>query len=554
VTLGTDEISYRVLYEDIEQDEQFWTVIAMLMLVGATLAALNLISRVVEGGRREIGIGMALGKPTWTLAIRPLLLGLEVAVLGVVLGLLIGWLLTIPLKDLFTSLLPLPVWETPLVLAPFVRAAAFGVVLPMVAVAWPVWRAVRVEPVDAIRVGHLAARGAGWSGLLRRVPMPGRSYWEMPLRNLFRTPRRTLLTALGVAMAITVTIVVSGLIDSFIATIDEAEAEVTTSAPDRLSVQLDTFRPLDDPVLADVSAVPGIADVIPGLLVGARGADVDGGDVDLLVEVLDPASAPWQPTVIDGASGDGLLLTKPALRDLGATVGGEVTLSHPVVTSTGVVLTESRFSVAGVHPYPLRPVAYLDPTSAEAFGLTGTTNQLTVLPDRDADLDDVRRALFEVPAVAGVTSPTGLADAFREAVDEFVGILAVVALVTVALVLLIAFNAASISADERRRENATMLAYGLRGRTVLGMAMMESALLGVLGTVFGVALGSLVLRWVILSQLPDTLPEVGLSVALSRDSIVQAAVLGIVALAAAPLFTFSRLRHMDVPGTLRVVE
>ena len=231
-----------------------------------------------------------------------------------------------------------------------------------------------------------------------------------------------------------------------------------------------------------------------------------------------------------------------------------MTLSHPVVTSTGVVLTESRFSVAGVHPYPLRPVAYLDPTSAEVFGLTGTTNQLTVLPDRDADLDDVRRALFEVPAVAGVTSPTGLADAFREAVDEFVGILAVVALVTVALVLLIAFNAASISADERRRENATMLAYGLRGRTVLGMTMIESALLGVLGTVFGVALGSLVLRWVILSQLPDTLPEVGLSVALSRDSIVQAAVLGIVALAAAPLFTASRLRHMDVPGTLRVVE
>ena len=173
VTLGTDEISYRVLYEDIEQDEQFWTVIAMLMLVGATLAALNLISRVVEGGRREIGIGMALGKPTWTLAIRPLLLGLEVAVLGVVLGLLIGWLLTIPLKDLFTSLLPLPVWETPLVLAPFVRAAAFGVVLPMLAVAWPVWRAVRVEPVDAIRVGHLAARGAGWSGAAAPRPDAG---------------------------------------------------------------------------------------------------------------------------------------------------------------------------------------------------------------------------------------------------------------------------------------------------------------------------------------------------------------------------------------------
>jgi putative ABC transport system permease protein len=551
VTLGADEISYRVLYEDIEQDEEFWTIIAMLMLVGATFAALNLISRVVEGERREIGIGMALGKRTWTLAVRPLLLGLEIAVVGVVLGLLIGWLLTIPLEGLFTSLLPLPVWETPLVLAPFARAAAFGVLLPMVAVAWPVWRAVRVEPVDAIRVGHLAARGAGWSGLLRRVPVPGRSYWEMPLRNLLRTPRRTVLTALGVAMAITVTITVSGLIDSFTATIDEAEAEVTTTAPDRLSVRLDTFRPLDDPVLAQVSALPGVAEVIPGLAVGARGA---GGDVDLLVEVLDPVSAPWRPTVIDGEAGDGLLLTAPALRDLGAAVGDEVTLTHPVVTPTGVALTDSRFRVAGVHPYPLRPVAYLDPVSAEVFGLTGATNQLTVLPDGDADPDAVRRALFEVPAVAGVTSPASLADAFREAVDEFVGILAVVALVTVALVLLIAFNAASISADERRREHATMFAYGLRSRTVLGMSMTESALLGVLGTAFGVALGSVVLRWMVLSQLPDTLPEIGLTVDLSRGSLVQAAALGVIALAVAPLFTARRLRHMDVPGTLRVVE
>ena len=206
-----------------------------------------------------------------------------------------------------------------------------------------------------------------------------------------------------------------------------------------------------------------------------------------------------------------------------------MTLTHPVVTPSGVALTDSRFRVAGVHPYPLRPVAYLDPASAEVFGLTGAANQLTVLPDGDANPDDVRRALFEVPAVAGVTSPTGLADAFRQAVDEFVGILAVVALVTVALVLLIAFNSASISADERRREHATMFAYGLRGRTVLGMSMTESALLGVLGTALGVALGSLVLRWMILSQLPDTLPEIGLTVDLSRASILQAAALGIIA-------------------------
>ena len=62
VTTRDDEVAYRVLYEDIEGDEQFWIIISVLMLLGATFAAVNLTVRVVEGQRREIGIGMALGK------------------------------------------------------------------------------------------------------------------------------------------------------------------------------------------------------------------------------------------------------------------------------------------------------------------------------------------------------------------------------------------------------------------------------------------------------------------------------------------------------------
>ena len=88
MTLGTDETAHRVLYKDAEGDQQLWTIFALLMLVGAAFAAFNLISRVVEAERREIGIGMALGMPTWTLAVRPLLLGVQIAVVGVVLGLL----------------------------------------------------------------------------------------------------------------------------------------------------------------------------------------------------------------------------------------------------------------------------------------------------------------------------------------------------------------------------------------------------------------------------------------------------------------------------------
>ena len=57
----TEAYAVRVLYEDIENDQLFWNVLAGLVLAAAALAAFNLISRIVEAQRREIGIGMALG-------------------------------------------------------------------------------------------------------------------------------------------------------------------------------------------------------------------------------------------------------------------------------------------------------------------------------------------------------------------------------------------------------------------------------------------------------------------------------------------------------------
>jgi putative ABC transport system permease protein len=46
----------------------------------------------------------------------------------------------------------------------------------------------------------------------------------------------------------------------------------------------------------------------------------------------------------------------------------------------------------------------------------------------------------------------------------------------------------------------------------------------------------------------------GLDVAISPGTLATAFVLGVIAVAAAPLLTIRRLRRMDIPGTLRVVE
>jgi putative ABC transport system permease protein len=119
---------------------------------------------------------------------------------------------------------------------------------------------------------------------------------------------------------------------------------------------------------------------------------------------------------------------------------------------------------------------------------------------------------------------------------------------------LIAYLTASISLDARAREQATMFAYGVRVRTVMGMAMTESLVIGVVATVLGVAGGIAAVWWMTSQLLSNTLPDFGIAVALRPETVVLTLLLGIGVVAVAPLFALRRMRRMDVPGTLRLVE
>jgi putative ABC transport system permease protein len=553
ISARADIPSYRVLYEDIKGDAELWRAIAILLLAGAAFAALNLTTRIVEAQRREIGIGMALGVRPRLLAVRPLLFAAQVALIGVLFGAGVGYLVGIPLARVFQDLLPLPVWRTPFQGGTFAQAAVIGFVLPFAAAAWPVWRAVRVQPVEAIRIGHLAARSNGLAPLLRWLRLPSRGYHQIPLRNVLRTPRRSALTLLGIAAAIATLVTIVGLLDTFRATLGTASADLLRTAPARVTVSLDSHYPARGTVVASVRALPQAGQVQPGLLVPGT-VRSHGRSVDVAAEVL-PAGAAWTPQLSAGRLDGGLVLSRKAAADLGADVGSVVTFRHPQAAGGGLRTVDSAVRVAGIDPSPMRAYAYLDSaTAAQLFGLPGMTNMLTVLPSAGHSAADVQQALLDVPHVSSAQSVRAATDGLRASLDQFTGILNVAAGVALLLVLLIAFNTASIGTDERSREHATMMAFGLPARTVLGMTVTESVLVGMLGTVTGVAAGYGLLAWLTATTIAGVMPEIGVTAALSAGTVAAAVVLGTAAVAAAPLFTLRRLRRTDISATLRVVE
>ena len=216
--------------------------------------------------------------------------------------------------------------------------------------------------------------------------------------------------------------------------------------------------------------------------------------------------------------------------------------------------TTTPVRVAGLHPNPFRSFAYMSSSQAAHMGLQGQVNRLDLLPAPGVSEDDVKRELFALSGVAGVERATASTEFVRNRIDDFVGIFRIVELFALLLAVLIAFNSTSISVDERARENATMEAFGVPVSGVLTVSIVEAVLVGVLGTLVGLGLGVLVLQWVLNVTLPSTLPELGVTASISLGSLGIAAIVGIAATAAAPLLTTRRIRRMDIPSTLRVVE
>lgn len=558
VTVLADEPAHRTLYRDAEGDQLFIDVIAWLVLGGAALAAFNLVSRVVEAERRQIGVGLSLGVPARVLARRPMLLGIQIAVLGTVLGLAAGAASSLALGWALRSILPLPVTVTPFQGGTFLRAAVVGLVLPPLAAAVPVWRGVRMTPVQAIRATGRASAGGGLSRILRRLPLPGGPVAQMPVRNLVRAPRRTLLTALGIGAAVAVTFSLLGTIDSFFATVDRSRDDLVRGGADRMSVTLDRPRPVVGAVVRAIASDPVVAAAAPRLVLGASLRGPDGAEVGVQLATASERDPVWRPGIVAGRlamDAPGVVVARTAADDLGVGVGDVVTLSYAVPVAGGASRPATvRVPVAGIHANPFRHLAYIHVDVAAAAGLGGVADTVDVLPAPGRSRDDVVRALFGRPGVASVEPVAGLLERVRERTSDFVTILWIVEGAAVILAGLIALNAAGIAAEERVREHATMLAFGLRPAAVVAGAVAESAIVGLLGSVAGVAAGRAIVGWEVGEVIPRTLPDFGAVVGIAPSSVVLALVLGTAAAAVAPLLAVRRLTRLDLPASLRVVE
>jgi ABC-type lipoprotein release transport system permease subunit len=341
---------------------------------------------------------------------------------------------------------------------------------------------------------------------------------RLALRNLARNRWRSGLTLGGVAVAVAALAWTQGLIEAIMSTtvagttsVQTGDLSIESAAHARDGSMEETF-PVHDGLLKVVRGVPGVQAVAPRLLAfGLVGRETRSQSA--LVIGVDSSSekvASRVPqSVIDGAwlSPDGtggrpVVLGEGLAKLLAAKVGDElVVLLHTADGSMG----DDRLRVVGIARTNTsvldRQAAWMiQDDLARLVALEGQAHTLMVRIERGADLElvagSLRAALAARPGPQlSVRTWKELAPDLYQLIRLLEGTVGMIYGLIFCVAALGILNAQRMSALERRRELAGMMAMGATPARVAGLLMLETVLLTALGAAIGLLIGSAAVAW-----------------------------------------------------------
>lgn len=332
---------------------------------------------------------------------------------------------------------------------------------------------------------------------------------SMAARNLVRQRRRALLALSIIGGGVVTFLLAGGFIHWLLGNM--REATIHSQLGHAQIIRPGYFRDgLGDPyrylLPADTAAVealtlPGLRTVTPRL---AFNGLVSSGDttVSFMGEGIDPArEAPIMRSFrivggrnLQAADEHAAIVGAGLAANVGVGPGDRIVL---LATSAAGGLGAVELEVAGL--FVTTAKAYDDAAlrvpieiARKLMGVEGATSWVVLLEHTDDTSAAVAALRAGLPAEAFEVVPwNDLADFYNKTVELFTRQVGVVRLLIAFIVVLSISNTLSMAVIERTSEIGTVMALGTRRRSVLAMFITEGALLGVMGGVLGVALGSL---------------------------------------------------------------
>ena len=334
-----------------------------------------------------------------------------------------------------------------------------------------------------------------------------RQLFKIAYRDLIRNRRRSLLTLVAIAVGVSLLVFMSGFIQGAITDsiennirLQTGHLKIRAASYDEDKVSLAWEDLLDNPeeLAAQVRGLDGVEAASP-VLWGSGIVSTREESVGVRVFGIDPLSD-VHARIRDGlAAGEylqpddrsGVLLGQRLAESLGVAVGDQISL---LVNTADEAPDEATFTIRGLYatgvPVYDDTTIFLPLSKAQAFTHTEGRASMILALLKDRELADGLAAALRAPGYTVLTWRE-MNQVILQAIQAGMGMLYIMYLVVLMVVAVVIANTLLMSVFERIREMGILSALGMKGREILLMFVVEAGILGAVGVVLGVVLGSL---------------------------------------------------------------
>ena len=489
--------------ENADRMRAIGQVFPAIFFLVAALISLTTMTRMVEEQRTQIGTFKALGYERHSIAGKYLGYALLATVSGSVLGILFGEkvfpyiIITaygIMYQHMHEIMLPYNIQYG-------LGAAAAALASTLLATLLACYKELREQAAELMRP---PAPKQGQRVLLERVRFIWRRLnfsWKASVRNLVRYKKRLFMTVFGIGGCMALMLVGFGLKDSIFAIVDIQYGEIQLY-DGNIILEDDITDEEKETLIAELEKDELMTGAAEGLLTQVSvGAGEEWHDVYLDVpEDVDrfPEFVTLQDRMTDAVytlDDSGAILTEKMATELDVEPGDTITIRDDDLGDLEVKVQAVCENYMGHYLY-MTPGYY-----EEVYGSAPDYNCI-FYKTADRITEEAERIGEEALAVPGALSVSYTTD-LKEQVDNMLGALdSVIAVLIISagmLAFVVLYNLNNISITERQRELATLKVLGFYNNEVTMYVYRENILLTFLGALFGIVLGKILHRFIIVT-------------------------------------------------------
>ncbi|HVL36771.1 MAG TPA: ABC transporter permease [Burkholderiales bacterium] len=539
-----DQMSHRILSQEIDQQRIFGTVLPAIFLLVAAFILNVVLHRQVNAQRGEIAALKALGYEDRWIGAHYIKFASVIVALGVAIGLALGWWLGRAMTGLYTDFFQFPQFHfrVPpwLVLAGAgaALAAAFGGAAAATRGVLRLKAAEALRPPAPAEFRPLLLERAGYVHLLT----PSQ---RMILRSLERKPVRAAVTVAGIAGS--AAILIAG---TFWADALEWFIDVQFNQVSRANVNIGFAEPLPQAVRWELGRLPGVTQVEVSRAIAAR---LTAGHRSYRTAIQGVADDAELQRIMDAGLREarplpgGVLLTTRLAERLAVRPGErlQVELLEGRRIRAELVVNGTVDEMAGMN-------AWMRLADANRLAREGPLVSSAGLRVDRAHESLLLERLKQIPAAAVVVVNRTLVETFRETTARNVLFFtAVLSIFAATIAVGVVYNNARIQLAERAWELASLRVLGFTRREVsvllLGELALEIAVAIPLGFAAGYGLAALLLA------LMET-EGIAFPLVIFPTTYLYAAAVVTAAGVASALIVRNRINHLDLVAVLKTRE